>query len=51
MEEKAQAAALDKLLREVGNCVEALENERKNKDRVVMSLGAACGVLLSILLL
>ena len=51
MEEKAQAAALDKLLREVGNCVEALENERKNKDRVVMSLGAACGVLLSIVLL
>ena len=51
MEENAQAAALDKLLREVGHCVEALENERKNKDRMVMSLGAACGVLLSILLL
>ncbi|MDE6891446.1 MAG: stage III sporulation protein AB [Lachnospiraceae bacterium] len=51
MEENAQAAAVDNLLREVERCVEALEAERKNKDRVVMSLGAAFGVLLSILLL
>ena len=42
---------MDNLLREVERCVEALEAERKNKDRVVMSLGAAFGVLLSILLL
>lgn len=51
MEEKAQASALDKLLREVEQAVTALETERKNKSRVIMSLGAASGVLLSILLL
>ncbi|MCM1135892.1 MAG: stage III sporulation protein AB [Clostridium sp.] len=51
MEENAQAAALDELLREVNQCVEELEKEKKNKNKVVMSLGVASGVLLSILLL
>lgn len=51
MEENAQAAAIDELLREVNLHVEELEKEKKNKNKVVMSLGVASGVMLSILLL
>ncbi|MDE7250665.1 MAG: stage III sporulation protein AB [Lachnospiraceae bacterium] len=51
MEEGAQAGALDELQREVIRCIEELSGEQKNKNKMVMSLGLAGGVLLSILLL
>lgn len=51
MEENAQASALDELLHEVNRSLEELEKEKKEKNKVVMSLGAASGILLSILLL
>lgn len=51
MEENAQAGAIDGLLREVTQRMEELSGEQKNKNKMVMSLGLAGGVLLSILLL
>lgn len=51
MEEGAQAAALDELQREVVQRIEELSGEQKNKNKMVISLGLAGGVLLSILLL
>lgn len=51
MEESAQAGALDGLIRDVGQRMEELSGEQKNKNKMVMSLGLAGGVLLSILLL
>lgn len=51
MEEGAQAGALDELQREVIRCIEELSGEQKSKNKMVMSLGLAGGVLLSILLL
>lgn len=51
MEEGAQAGALDELLREVVRRIEAQEAEQKNKNKMVMSLGLAGGILLTILLL
>ncbi len=51
MEENAQAKALDELLREIGLHIRELEEEQKNKNKMIMSFGAAAGVLLSILLL
>lgn len=51
MEEGAQAGALEELQREVVRCIEELSGEQKSKNKMVMSLGLAGGVLLSILLL
>lgn len=51
MEENAQAGALDELLREVNIQIEEMEKEQKNKNKMIMSLGVAAGVLISILLL
>ncbi len=51
MEENAQANALDELLWEVIRKIEELDREQKNQNKLVMSLGTAAGVLLSILLL
>ncbi|MCM1126604.1 MAG: stage III sporulation protein AB [Lachnospiraceae bacterium] len=51
MEEGAQAGALDELQREVIRRIEELSGEQKSKNKMVMSLGLAGGVLLSILLL
>lgn len=51
MDEGAQAGALDGLLRDVEQRMEELLGEQKNKNKMVMSLGLAGGVLLSILLL
>lgn len=51
MEESAQTGALDELQRQVMQRMEELSGEQKNKNKMVMSLGIAGGVLLSILLL
>lgn len=51
MEEHAQAGALDELLREIHLHIEEMEKEQKNKNKMIMSLGVAAGVLISILLL
>lgn len=51
MEENAQASALDELQRQVEHHMEELSGEQKNKNKMVMSLGIAGGVLISILLL
>lgn len=51
MEENAQTGALDELQRQVMHRMEELSEEQKNKNKMVMSLGIAGGVLLSILLL
>lgn len=51
MEEEAQAGALNELLRETTRQIEELSGEQKNKNKMMMSLGIAGGVLLSILLL
>ena len=51
MKEDAQAGALDELLREVIRQIEEPEEERKSKNKMVMSLGLAGGILLTILLL
>ena len=51
MKEDAQAGALDELLREVIRQIEEREEERKSKNKMVMSLGLAGGILLTILLL
>lgn len=50
MEENAQAGAVDELLREIELHIRELTEELKNKNKMIMSLGAAAGVLLSILL-
>lgn len=51
MEETAQAGALDELLREVNLHIDELERDKKGKNKMIMSLGVAAGVLVSILLL
>lgn len=51
MEEDAQKGALDELQRQTICRIEELSGEQKNKNRMVMSLGIAGGILLSILLL
>ncbi len=51
MEENAQAGALDELLREINLHIEELIREQKNKNKMIMSLGVAVGVLISILLI
>ena len=51
MEENAQAGALDELLREINLHIEEIEKEHKSKNKMIMSLGVAAGVLISILLL
>lgn len=51
MEENAQSLALDGLLREINLHIEELQKERKDKNKMIMSLGVGAGVLISILLL
>ena len=51
MEENAQARALDELLRELTIKIEELEGEQKSKNKMIMSLGMAGGIVLSIILL
>ncbi len=51
MEENAQAGAVDELLREIDLHIKELTEEQKNKNKMIMSLGTAVGVLLSILLI
>lgn len=51
MEESAQAGALDELLREMDFHIEELAGEQKSKNKVIMSLGAAVGILTAILLI
>lgn len=51
MEENAQALALDELLREIRLHIEELETERKSRNKLIMTLGAAGGCLLALLLL
>ena len=51
LEEGAQAKALDELIRELQNRIMELEKEQKSKNKMVMSMGIAGGMLLSILLL
>lgn len=51
MEENAQAGALDELLREINLHIEELTREQKSKNKMIMSLGVAAGVLISILLI
>lgn len=51
MEKSAQAQALDELIREAGVQIGQMEGERRDRNRMIMSLGVAGGVLLSILLL
>lgn len=51
MQGNAQAGAIDELIRDVAQRIEELSGEQKNKNKMVMSLGLAGGVLLSILLL
>ncbi len=51
MEENAQARALDELLREVTIKIEELEGEQRSKNKMIMSLGMAGGIVISILLL
>lgn len=51
MEENAQAGALDELLREINLHIEELTSEQKSKNKMIMSLGVAAGVLISILLI
>lgn len=51
MEENAQARALDELLREISLHIRELEEEKRSKNKMIMSFGMAAGVLLSILLL
>lgn len=45
MEETAQAGALDELLREINLHIEELIGELKSKNKMIMSLGVAAGVL------
>ncbi len=42
---------MDELLREINLHIKELTEEQKNKNKMIMSLGAAVGVLLSILLI
>lgn len=51
MEGNAQAGALDELLREIDGHIEDLSAEQKSKTKMIMSLGTAAGILISILLL
>lgn len=51
MEENAQAGALDEILREVNLHIEELTREQKSKNKMIMSLGVAVGVMISILLI
>ena len=51
MKENAQAGALDELLRAVIQRIAELEAEQKSKNKMVMSLGLAGGILVTILLL
>lgn len=51
MEENAQAMALEELLRETSGQIEQLEQEKRNKNKMIMSLGVSVGILISILLL
>lgn len=51
MEENAQAGALDEMLREINLHIEEMEKEMKNKNKMIMSLGVAAGIFISILLL
>ena len=51
LEEDAQARALDELLREIEKRIAELEAEQKGKNKMVMSVGVAGGLLLTILLI
>ncbi len=51
MEENAQAKALEALLHETALQIEQLEQEKRNKNKMIMSLGVSVGILISILLL
>ena len=51
MEENAQAKALEELLRETALQIEQLEQDKRNKNKMIMSLGVSVGILISILLL
>jgi len=51
MEENAQARALEELLRETSLRIGQLEQEKRNKNKMIMSLGVSVGILISILLL
>ena len=51
LEENAQAASLDEILREINLHIEELTGEQKSKNKMIMSLGAAVGIMISILLI
>lgn len=51
LEKDAQAGALDELLRETIHRIDETEAEQKSNNKVIMSIGTAVGVLISILLL
>ena len=51
MKDQAQAGALDELLRETVQRIEELEEEQKSKNKMIMSLGLAGGIFISILLI
>lgn len=51
MEENAQAMALEELLRETALQIDQLEQDKRNKNKMIMSLGVSVGILISILLL
>lgn len=49
--EDAQARMLDALLKELARHIEQIQEEQKNKNKMVISMGVAGGMLLCILLL
>lgn len=51
LEKDAQARALDELLRELQRKITELEEAQKSKNKMVMGIGLASGMLLTILLL
>lgn len=48
---EGQARALDRQIEELGRWILQMEEEEKSKNKVIMSLGIAAGVFLSIVLL
>lgn len=48
---QAQAESLDEIRRELEKGIESLQQEQKNRNKMIMSVGVAGGVLLSILFL
>lgn len=50
-DQTGQARVLERYLREIDRWIIQMENEEKSKNKVIMSLGIATGIFLSILLL